>query len=78
MKYDCRELKDKRKSKRKAMKVTWDDSYDSSSEEEQSLEETANMCFMAHTTSEVSDSKTTIHLSYDKLEEAFEELLEIF
>ena len=25
MKYDCPKFKDKRKSKRKAMKVTWDD-----------------------------------------------------
>ena len=36
------------------------------------------MCFMAHTDSEVSDSESTIHLSYDELEEAFEELHESF
>ena len=66
------------KFKRKTMKVTWDDSDDSSSEEEQSQEETTNMCFMTHTNSEVSDSKSTIHMSYDELEEAFEELHENF
>ena len=50
------------------MKVTLDDSDDSSSEEEQAQVEIANMCFMAHTYSEVSDSESTIHLSYDELE----------
>ena len=78
MKYNCIEFKYKRKFKRKAIKVTQLDSDDISSKEEQSQEETANMCFMAHTDSEVSDSKTTIHLSYDELEEAFEELFENF
>ena len=31
MKYDCPKFKDKRKSKRKAIKVTWDDLDESSS-----------------------------------------------
>ena len=35
------------------MKVTWDDSDNSSSEDEQFQEETANMCFMVHADSEV-------------------------
>ena len=52
-----------RKFKRKAMKVTWDDLDDSSFEEEQSQEETTNMCFMTQTDSEVSDSESTIHMS---------------
>ena len=43
MKYDCPESRDKKKYKRKAMKVTWDDTDDSPSEEEQSQEVTANM-----------------------------------
>ena len=47
------------------MKVTWDDLDDSSSEEEQSQGETTNMCFMAHTDSEVNDSESISPLSYD-------------
>ena len=78
MKYDCSKFKDKRKFKRKTMKVTWDDSNESPSKEEQSQEEKTNMCFMGHTNSEVSDSESTIHMSYDEFEEAFEELHEIF
>ena len=36
MKFDYPELKDKKKYKRNVMKVTWDDSDNNSSEEEQS------------------------------------------
>ena len=36
------------------------------------------MCFMAHTDSEVSDSESTIHISYDELKEAFEKLHKTF
>ena len=60
------------------MKVTWYDLVNSSSEEEQSQEETFNMCFMEHIDSEVSDLKSIIPMSYDELEEAFEELHESF
>ena len=78
MKYDCPELKDKKRYRKKTMKVTWDDSEDSSSEEEQSHGETTNMCFMAHSDSEESDSESISPLSYNELEEAFEELHENF
>ena len=60
------------------MNVTWEDSEESSFDEEQSQSETTNMCFMAHPESEISDNESISPLSYDKLKNAFEELHEDF
>ncbi|XP_022157467.1 uncharacterized protein LOC111024159 [Momordica charantia] len=47
---DCPLLKSSKKSKKKAMKATWDDSDESGSESEN--EEVVNFCFMAHSDKE--------------------------
>ena len=57
----------------KAMKVTWKDSEECSSYEEKLQSETANMYYMAHSDSEVSDTESNSLLSYEELENVFEE-----
>lgn len=71
---DCPLLKSSKKSKKKAMKATWDDSDESGSESEN--EEVANFCFMAHSDKEdeQDDEVTLDPLSYDELFEAFENM----
>jgi hypothetical protein len=82
MKVDCPQLKNKRRFKRRAFKVTLDDSDTESSESEQ--EEMANMCFMANTDDEVSSSNDFFSdnespsPTYDELEKAYGKLCDLY
>jgi len=78
-KSDCPRLKKEgKKFKRKALKVTWDDSEGSESEQEESDNEMANFCLMAKE-DEVSfsniESNDELH-SYEELQDAYDELCE--
>jgi len=78
-KSDCPRLKKVgKKFKRKALKVTWDDSEGSESEQEASDNEMANFCLMAKE-DEVSfsniESNDELH-SYEELQDAYDELCE--
>ena len=64
--------KDTRKTKKKALQATWDES-DSSSDDESSLDnERANMCFMAQEENFISQSD-----DMEELLDAFNDLYEI-
>ena len=69
---DCPLLKSSKKSKKKAMKATWDDSSESESE----VEEMANLGLMAHSDKDDEhDDKVTLEpLSIDELFENFESM----
>ena len=69
---DCPLLKSSKKSKKKAMKATWDDSSESESE----VEEMANLGLMAHNDKDDEhDDKVTLEpLSIDELFENFESM----
>ena len=69
IKYDCPLLKIGR-SKKKAMKATWDDSDESESEKEDN--EVANMCFMATTNNEVTNSNSSN--TFDDLDDIDDEI----
>jgi hypothetical protein len=76
-KSDCPRLKKEiKKFKRKALKVTWDDSEGSESEQEESDNDMANFCLMAKE-DEVSfsniESNDELH-SYEELQDAYDEL----
>lgn len=76
-KSDCPRLKKEgKKFKRKALKVTWDDSEGSESEQEESENEMANFCLMAKE-DEVSllNIDDELH-SYEELQDAYDELCE--
>lgn len=77
-KTDCPRLKGK-KSKKKTLKVTWDDSDGSDSEQNSSDNEMANFCLMAKD-DEVSslndDSDYDNSPSYEELQDAFDDLYE--
>jgi hypothetical protein len=78
-KSDCPRLKKEgKKFKRKALKVTWDDSEGSESEQEESDNEMANFCLMAKE-DEVSfsniKSNDELH-SYEELQDTYDELCE--
>lgn len=77
-KTDCPRLKGK-KSKKKALKVTWDDSDKSESEQNSSDNEMANFCLMAKD-DEVSSSNDNSDYdnspSYEELQDAFDDLYE--
>ncbi|KAA0033952.1 zf-CCHC domain-containing protein/DUF4219 domain-containing protein/UBN2 domain-containing protein [Cucumis melo var. makuwa] len=69
---DCPFLKSSKKSKKKAVKATWDDSSKSESE----VEEMANLGLMAHSDKEDEhdDEVTLEHPSIDELFENFESM----
>jgi len=78
-KSDCPRLKKEgKKFKRKALKVTWDDSERSELEQDDSNNEMANFCLMAKG-NEVSfsniESNDELH-SYKELQDAYDELCE--
>jgi hypothetical protein len=78
-KSDCPRLKKEgNKFKRKALKVTWDDSEGSESEQEESDNEMASFCLMEKG-DEVSfsniESNDELH-SYEELQDAYDELCE--
>ena len=74
---DCPLLKSSKKSKKKAMKATWDDSDESASGSD---EEVANFCFMAHSDKEdeqedeQEDEVTLESLSYHELFKLVDEM----
>ena len=76
-KSDCPRLnKEGKKFKRKALKVTWDDSEGSESEQEESENEMANFCLMAKG-DEVNLLNNDDELySYEELQDAYNELYE--
>lgn len=71
---DCPLLKSSKKSKKKAMKATWDDS--SESESGSDVEEVARICLMAHSDKDdVLDDEVNLEPpSYDELFETFESM----
>ena len=73
-KSECPQLKKgPKKYKKKAMMATWSGSDDSSSKEEDSIEQ-ANLCLMAHE-NEIN-SITPIDFTFEKLHEAFYDLID--
>lgn len=64
---ECPPLKDKRKFKKRAMKVTWNDT-DSSSMENKEKEEVVNMCFIAINDDEVHFTDEEFKPFYIELE----------
>ena len=75
IKPDCPTLKWKtKKSKKKAMMATWDDSDSSDSDNDSSDKEVANLCLMANE-SEVPSSPSSYN---DELQDAFDELMDEF
>ena len=76
VKADCPLMKKGyKRTKKRAMKATWDDSDGDSSNDDSSEDEVANICLMAHL-SEVDSTPDTCCDSqkYDDLQNAFEEL----
>ena len=70
---DCPLLKSSKKSKKKAMKTTWDDSDESGSGSD---EEVPNFCFMAHSDRPDEQEEEVIleSLSYHKLFKVVDEM----
>ena len=62
--------------KGKAMKATWSDSDEPSSEDDEQIEEMANLCLMAKEDNSSSDEDDEIYdlYTFDKLQDAFDDL----